>query len=457
MQPTLSAPVEQKERLPIIDIVRGFALLGILMMNIPFFSSPFQYADNPTLHKNFTGVNYYTWFSVNIFFEGTMRALFTMLFGAGSILLLSRLEAKNNGMAADIFYRRLLWLLFFGMVNAFVFLWFGDILYSYALCGLLIYPFRNMKAKPLFIIGISLLAFTFLKDSYNLYEKKMIRTYGVEAVALEAAKKPLTAEQEMVKGAWMTLQSTKVNKEEMNKAATQSIAMMQQDYVGVWGYLRYINVWIQSTKFYSTFFLDIMCLLFLGMALFKSGVLTAARSKRFYWGLLLAGYGVGLSASYWYLNTKILAGFDPTRVADIAYADVYQIKRFFLCLGHLSALVLLYKYGIAKALLGLLRNVGQMAFTNYLMQSIICVTIFYGFGFGLFGKLQIYQQYYVVGAVWLFQVIFSKIWMHYYRFGPFEWLWRSLTYWKKQPIKRVSSTTGSEEEKGDKTAVPAIV
>ena len=88
-----------------------------------------------------------------------------------------------------------------------------------------------------------------------------------------------------------------------------------------------------------------------------------------------------------------------------------------------------------------LANVGQMAFTNYLMQSIICTLFFYGYGLGYYNQLKYHQLYFVVAAVWIFQLIFSAIWLRYYRFGPFEWLWRSLTYWKKQPMRLKQETT----------------
>jgi uncharacterized protein len=91
---------------------------------------------------------------------------------------------------------------------------------------------------------------------------------------------------------------------------------------------------------------------------------------------------------------------------------------------------------ILDRLFAMMRPVGQMAFTNYLMQSFLCGMIFYGVGFGLFNKLQRYEIYYVVLAVWTFQIIFSHLWLRYFQFGPLEWVWRSLTYWKKQPVRR---------------------
>lgn len=429
-----TAPVAQKERIEIIDIIRGVALLGILMMNIPFFSNPSQYEENPTL-TNFEGANYYTWWTVNTVFEGTMRGLFTILFGAGSILLISRLEKKNPGMAADIYYRRLLWLLLFGMINAFIFLWPGDILYSYAICGLLIFPFRNMKARHLFMISAFLLVLTSAKDTWKLSERRSVREEGEKALALEASNKKLSPEQEEAKATWISTKE-RMDPEKIKQEAAEETKKMQQGYFGVFKHLRTVNVWIQTTLFYSNYFLDIMLLLFLGMGLLKTGVLTAAKSKKFYWAVLLIGYTVGLITSYFFTNAKISSGFDSTRALDYMPFDLYQVKRLFLSLGHLSFFMLLYKYNIAGFLMHCLKRVGQMAFSNYLMQSLICTIIFYGYGFRMFGKLQIHQEYYVMAAVWILQIIFSVLWLRYFRFGPFEWAWRSLTYWKLQPMKR---------------------
>jgi uncharacterized protein len=455
---TMTAPVGESNRITIIDTIRGVALLGILLMNIPFFANPHQFDFDLRLRNEFSGINYYTWWAVNGFFEGTMRGLFTILFGAGCILLLSRLEKKGPTVsAADIYYRRLLWLLMFGLINAYVFLWPGDILYSYAICGLFLFPFRNMKAKYLLIIAISLFTITTAKDTWKAYSQKQIRIEGEKALVVEKQGQKLTPAQEEAKGAWMGFQErTKV--ENIRKAADGEVAKIQQNYFGVWAHLKNIVMWLETTKFYSSFFLDIMLLLFLGMGLFKLGVLTGQQSKSFYWILFFAGYGIGLTLSYLRMNAFLVSNFDPTRYIDAVRIDVYQAKRMALTLGHLSFFMLLYKYNVAKNLLRWLSKVGQMAFTNYLMQSIFCTLIFYGYGFGLFGKLQRYEQYYVVGAVWLFQIIFSNVWLKYYQFGPFEWAWRSLTYWKKQPMRRRENKEDEtpEEQVSYKEEAPAV-
>ncbi len=431
------APLEENSRIRILDTVRGIAVLGILLMNIPYFSMPYQ-TENLTVRDEFSGANYYTWWVINFGFEGTMRGLFTLLFGAGAILLLSRLENRKSAIsAADFYYRRLIWLLLFGLFNAFVLLWPGDILYHYAICGLFLFPFRKLKAKHLFTFAMALMCITIFKGTLRLNDARDLRVNGEKALALEAKKEKLTPKQEEAKAKFEGFLKRR-DTASMRKAAAEEAAKMKQgNYFAVWSHLKTINQKIESTKFYHSMFWDIMTFLFLGMALFKWKVITGERSKKFYLLLLLGGYAIGFTINYFLLRTMINVRFDFTRAADILYIDWYQIKRVAITLGHIGLIMTLYKFNVVNWLLNLMSKVGQMAFTNYLSQSLICSLIFYGYGFNLFNTLERYEIYYVVGAVWLFQIIFSNIWMRYFQFGPLEWAWRSLTYWKRQPMKRV--------------------
>jgi uncharacterized protein len=153
---------------------------------------------------------------------------------------------------------------------------------------------------------------------------------------------------------------------------------------------------------------------------------------------LIAGYGIGMPLGYIYFK-GLVASLKIASYVDsysVPHWLLYDFRRFFLCIGHASLLLLIYRSRLVPWLMKALASVGQMAFTNYLMQSIICTWFFYGYGFGNYHHLRVYQLYYVVFAVWVFQLIVSPIWLQYFRFGPFEWVWRSLTYWKRQPMRR---------------------
>ena len=185
---------------------------------------------------------------------------------------------------------------------------------------------------------------------------------------------------------------------------------------------------------------DMLCMMFLGMAMFVWGFFNNKLRTSTYVMWLLVGYGIGIPVGWQLVNE----GWINASVNIGAYMDHWrtsheiflELRRIPLTIGHASLLMLIFRSGAVKWLMRALSNVGQMAFSNYLMQSIICTLYFYGYGFGNYNRLYFHQLYYVVGAVWIFQLIFSSIWLHYFRFGPFEWLWRSLTYWKKQPMKK---------------------
>ncbi len=425
----------QTNRIAILDTVRGVALLGILLINISYFAFPFWMGSNINV-RNESGINYYIVWINNLGFEGTMRSLFSMLFGASSILLLTNLEKKESKISpADIYYRRLIWLLIFGIINAYILLWTGDILYHYAICGLFLFPFRNMKPKKLLLLGIAFMLIYNFIATLDMYNARDIRLRGEQVVTLEKQHVKLTKEQQADEVNWQNytdehnVKNIRIKADAMTKA-------MQQGYITIWKTVQPWNEDFETVEFYRDMFWNNMSLFFIGMALFGWGVLTGKRSLKFYWVLMITAYSIGFTLSYISFHSRVQSGFNLSFITDYLKVDIYPEKSLCIALGHLSVIMLFYKYRVGNWLLNALGKVGQMAFTNYLSQSIICGFIFYGIGLGLFGILERYQAYYVVFGVWIFQILFSNIWLRYYRFGPFEWVWRSLTYWKMQPMKK---------------------
>jgi uncharacterized protein len=152
--------------------------------------------------------------------------------------------------------------------------------------------------------------------------------------------------------------------------------------------------------------------------------------------MAILGLGIGLPLSYLFVTNDVNHQFNWFEIIKTKKFEFYELQRFIHSIGIFGLIMLLYKSGLFKWLFALMRPVGQMAFTNYLMQSLICGLIFMGIGLGWYGRLQIYELYYVVAAVWVLEIIWSHIWLRYFRFGPLEWLWRSLTYWQIQPLRR---------------------
>jgi len=178
---------------------------------------------------------------------------------------------------------------------------------------------------------------------------------------------------------------------------------------------------------------DIWSMMLIGMALFKLGVLSAERPSGTYLRMMLAGYGIGIplnSLTAWLI---IRSNFDP--VTQGLLGCTYDAGRLSVALGHLGLVMLMCRSSGWDWLTSRLGAVGQMAFSNYVMHSVICSVIFTGYGFAMYGRWQRYQVYYVVAGIWVFQLIVSPMWLQHFRFGPLEWCWRSLTYWKKQPMR----------------------
>jgi uncharacterized protein len=428
-------PVASAERIKSIDMVRGCATLGILLMNIPGFGIDWSQLYT-ILSGPHAGKDYYTAAAIFTFFEGTMRGLFSMLFGAGMVLFMQNKQTAAGGpTVADYYYRRLLWLVLFGLFNAYILLWSGDILFFYGLCGMILFAFRKVKPYWLIVIGLVCIGLGLFKNQNWYDDTKDTRINYIEAVAAQKANKELTEEQQAALGAWPEMEKgQKPDTANVNR----NVRKMNSGYATVFTHLLPQNVGSEVNYMYHGIW-DILCMMFIGMGLFGLGFFSNKLSTSAYVMLLLIGYGIGipLGWSYFYdgyvsQTTSFAAYIDSFRVPP---GQVYDFRRFLLCLGHVSLLMLIFRSRIVPWLMKALANVGQMAFTNYLMQSIICTWFFFGYGFGYYNKLRFHELYYVVFSVWIFQLIFSSIWLRYFRFGPFEWLWRSLTYWKKQPMK----------------------
>jgi uncharacterized protein len=184
---------------------------------------------------------------------------------------------------------------------------------------------------------------------------------------------------------------------------------------------------------------DMLAMMLLGMALFVWGFFTNKLRTSTYAMWMLIGYGIGIPVAWVLFDKGWMSTLDMGAYTDrwrSSHRVFEEFRRIPLTLGHASLIMLIFRSRLVPWLMKAFANVGQMAFTNYLMQSIICTFFFYGYGFGNYNKLYFHQLYYVVFAVWIFQLIFSAIWLRYFRFGPFEWLWRSLTYWRRQPMKK---------------------
>jgi uncharacterized protein len=431
------APVTLAQRIDIVDIVRGVALLGILLMNIPFFAMPERFTE--PWRADTSNTNFWVYAVNTIFFEGKMRALFSAVFGAG-ILLFTAGKERPGQSATALFYKRMFWLTLFGLAHAHLLLWLGDILYFYGLIGMLAFLFRKMKPRYL-AMGVPVIAIIGFVGSTIFYQG--IRTKRLawrEATTAQAAGQTLTPRQDSALVAWRAVEKEFIPNDEERAKNT---ALMKGSYSEVASYVRHKS-WEGQFKYLLFSVPDMLGLMLLGMALYKWGFLTMGWTSAAYRKTALIGYAVGFTAvvySFVYgvrTTPNLAAMLASMETTPIRWTGaLYDVQRIAIMMGHVSVVTLLYRAGALRGLMERLRAVGQMAFTNYIMHSVICTLVFFGYGLNQFAEWQYYQLYYLVLGIWVLQLVVSPIWLRHFQFGPLEWMWRSLTYGRRQPFVRL--------------------
>ena len=436
-------PVAPEERISSVDVLRGISLMGILIMNICDFglgNGNYVYplaTVKPVFNGPHWEINTALWFARWIFAEGKMRALFSMLFGAGVILLTSRAEARGAGVrTADIYTRRNMWLMLFGMIHCF-FIWHGDILFIYAAAALmLLFPFRNLKPKALLWTGcIVLVVNTLLINGGQTMGMVSVKKSVATAHAHEAAHKPLTEDDKSaLENNQKLLDHWRLSKEKMYKDIADHKSWAKAFVADAPDAFQ--------TETITTFPIvmgDWFGMMLLGMALYKLGFFSLKLSTRTY--ALCAVIGLGISWPIVALGAYHAwkGGFD--QIQTYLWLQVpYDFGRIPGTIGNAALILLLLRasshgLGLLRWLFARCANVGQMALSNYLLTSISMRAIFVWTPLHWYGYLDYYKLYYCVAAMWLVNLTFSTLWLRYFRFGPIEWCWRSLTYWKRQPMR----------------------
>ena len=411
------SPTRTSQRIESLDVLRGFALLGILLLNILGFGMVSSAYMNPMVGEDAGATaNLATWATVDLLFEGAMRGLFSILFGAGVALFTDAARGKT----AALHYKRNFWLLVFGVVDAFVFLWTGDILITYALAGFLLYPARNASAKRLLIMaGV---VFVLTSATYAGTHFGMSQAFGA---AIELRGNPdagediraLAAAWDDFNGDFEQTEAETAAELEARRASYLSAAEWTRGELGpmLLFVLPVIMFW------------DALLMMLIGMALYKLHILDGSRSDSFYLRLMLIGFAVGLSVNGY--EAYHAASNEFFALATFPYAQwTYHIGRGGMAAGYIGLVMLACRRGWWAGLRTRLAAVGRMALTNYLMHSLIALFVFTGAGLALVGELQRWQLYLVVGGIWVLQLIVSPWWLKRHDFGPVERLWRWLTY-----------------------------
>ena len=423
-----AGPVTEKQRIRSIETLRGLALLGILLLNIITFANPFAAYYDPRVDGADSGLNLAVAMAVDIWFEGSFRAIFSMLFGAGLLIFIDKPSVDAN-VTKSLYYRRTVLLVGFGLFNSYFLLWAGDILYAYGMTGLLLYFFRDFPARKLAQFAALILLLLGLLHIGSHFAGRAIYAEYQTVISLPADSE-ISADQQQILDNWDLFQRQQFAAPDQ---VAEQIEARQSGYINNFLVTAEINIAFQGVIFLLNNLWDAGAMMLLGMAFMKWKILDASRSMSFYLKMTAIGFGVGLTINTWEVVTYVSSGFEPFWAA--AARPSYDVGRMAMALGYIGLVMIICKLDILVWLRYALARVGQMALTNYLSQSLICNIIFMGFGFGLFAQLERFEIYYVVFGVWVFQILFSVYWLKHYRYGPAEWLWRSLTYKKKQSLR----------------------
>jgi uncharacterized protein len=397
---------EGPARIRSLDVLRGVGVLGMLAIHIQLFAFPSLARWNPTAYGDLSGLNWWVWLVTALFADGKFITIFAMLLGV-SIVMLAGDSGERVVPAWRAHMRRMLVLLILGLLHAHL-LWYGDMLVPLALSGTVVFFARPLSAGKLLVLGASvfavgsILSFTLTwstaqSDPAALAAWRAQWTPRPETIALEIAQ---------YRGGWAEQMAHRV------PAALDT----------------------ETSYFVTHLFWQVAGLMLIGMGFFKAGVLSALRSRAFYVLMGAFGFGIGVLLNVLGIWRSFVTGWDLLDFALVSQ-QVHYWGNLFVALGWTALVMLLCQRGWP---LRSLAAVGRMALTNYLLQSVICTTIFYGHGLGLFGRVDRVGQLAIVIGIWAFQLLASRAWLGYFTVGPVEWLTRWLVFGRRPAFVRSS-------------------
>lgn len=398
---------EPTGRIATLDTIRGFAVCGILIMNIVSMGEPgYAYVD-PNYYGGAHGADLAAWAIAYVVADGKMRCLFTMLFGASLLLITDAAEDKIPG-PARVHFSRIFWLFVFGMLHAW-FVWYGDILVEYSICGAVAFFGRKWRPSAMAFAAICLIGFDFIQSLISWRDMTVLHALA------SGPNPPADAVREWGKVITQIVPDKAVIGEELRlyhgsiadafAARAPMISLFQ---------FTFLPTWIPGT----------IGFVFLGMVLYRMGFWTGEWAKRTY-GWMIAAGGIAILLYVPLVRAILAHHFDP---AFLPLADALTLLlRPFLALAYASALILAVQAGVVHRLTARFAAAGRMAFSNYLGTSLIMTTLFYGYGLGLFGTLSRAELYILVVAQWVLILGWSQPWLQHFRYGPFEYVWRSLS------------------------------
>ena len=413
---TPPAPAMATDRIASLDLIRGFAVLGILAANIVAFGQPFSaYMWPATWVGAVNDPDNWLWVTQFVLVDGKMRGLFTLLFGAGLALFMDKAWARGAGLGLQM--RRLAWLLVFGLFH-FFFIWRGDILALYAISGSIAVLFLRWSARNLLVIG--LLGYFMGGLVYLLMFASAVLIVDTplgQGPQMAEAVAAMTAAQEAA------LADDPIETQIMTEGSYADFVMHN-----------FSQHLLDPLNALLVFIFETLPLMLIGMGLYRVGLFTGdlSEKKQAIWGWVgvIGGSILTLLIALWIEETGLT--YWSTLAAFVGFS---HFPRLPVVIG-LAALLALWGAHANGWLAERLSAAGRAAFTNYLGTSVLMMLIFHPWAGGYWGELSRPELYFVVLVGWAVMLAWSKPWLDRFRYGPLEWLWRCLTYWKLFPLRR---------------------
>lgn len=412
MTSQLITPLQAKQRIDFIDILRGFALFGVLVINIYTFSQPPSGHIGSSYNDLHGFQEIFAWF-INIFITGKFYTIFSFLFGLGFAIQIERLRSKTDKYIS-IYVRRLFILIAIGFIHA-IFLYTGDILKLYALNGFLLLLFRNSSPKKIFIWAASLsFVMILIFSAATISDMNQSAESDSTEIETKSDDRLTHKEKEVIwsktyeSGSFYEITKTRIE----------------------------ILYDVEMISFYIISPFVILPLFLMGAYFGKKKIFQnlKANKKLFrkmqLWGLL---FGILLSAAL--VAESILYDNESGTLKSF----ISQLNNIAMASFLVGSAVLLFLNNKLSALYKPLKCLGQSALSNYLLQSLVFGMLMFNYGFGFAGKFNVSEIFCIAVALFILQAYLSVLWMNKFRFGPAEWLWRSLTYRKFQSMKKNKS------------------
>ena len=426
--------VRGAERIASLDVIRGIAILFILYMNIQPMGG-YEMAIQDFRYPTWTTADFWSVYGIMTYMEGTQRGLLELLFGAG-IMIMARKAMEPDGpvAVADLHYRRNLWLAMFGLFNAFILMWWGDILLVYGIAATFLFPFRRLKPWTQCGFAAIFIGALVAYSAVQYHDKSVRFETAARVTAQQAAHQKVSPEDKKVFDKFQQRARSFTTPPQQDKEKQKKIAEADKAHHSTFG--AYWNSQVDNWKFLMSMFwiieAEILGTMLIGMAFCQWGIIQGRARRSVYWALMLGGYAIGLSlrGTTWWATLQ----FKPVLQWQEIFPDVARIA---VSLGHLGLIQLVLGSALGRQLLKPFEAAGRMPLTVYLGTSFLMMWIVFApWGLGLWGRFSEAQFLVVATIVIITEVIAANLWLRYYDNGPMEWVWKSLAYLRREPFRK---------------------